>query len=729
MLKIRSALFMSVAALAFAPPAAAQEAATSGDAAVGAGEIIVTAQKRQESVQNIPAAITALTADALAQRGASTANSLQFIVPSTQIGNLLGQTAVTIRGVGLNQGAPGVAIHVDGVYQARPSMGDLLQVDLERVEVLRGPQGTLYGRNANGGVVNFITKAPTDKFEGYALASYGNYDEARLQGVVNIPVSEGVRARLLLDWTKRGDGFIKNIIPGGQDLDKAETMSGRLRVDLLPTSNLKIELKGEFLNSDGPSQYFTLHNYPAPFAIYLNPVLATATYSFEPWRTSANDPVNTRRRYLGLSAVTTLDLGKVTLKSISGYNKLTDDSLSDDDGINVSMFPVRRAYFSKTFTQEFNAAYSDKMVDAVAGVFYLNDKLDHTLDHNLKEGFAVTLLPDNGLPPGSQLLFRIPDYRSEVKAAFADVTLHPTDRLSLIAGVRYSKEKQSQTQQNNITWGPGAPIYTCPLRTNDVEFTSTTPRFGARYEVSSDANVYATFSKGFKAGGFNLYACDNQFNPEKLTAYEGGVKLRLLDRTLTLNLSAFKYDYDNLQISQVIGLARFITNAAAAKVKGLEIETAWRPDRHWMFDANVSLLDAKYASFSNVDGMNPALGVQVLDGKRLSQAPQFSSNIGLGYRTTPGAFGTFTIRADVSQRSTVFFREFNGPLDAQGSYALLDMGLVWDSPNDRLHVRVYGRNLTNKAYIAQMDASDSFGARFVTWGAPRQYGIEAKVNF
>jgi iron complex outermembrane receptor protein len=160
MLSLRQSLLCAVAIMAIPMPAIAQDAADDGDTA-GRGEIIVTAQKRAQSIQQVPIAISALNSEMLDERGISTAAGLQFSVPSTQIGNLLGQTSVTIRGVGLNQGAPGVAIHVDGVYQPRPSMGDLLQIDLERVEVLRGPQGTLYGRNANGGAVNFITKAPT----------------------------------------------------------------------------------------------------------------------------------------------------------------------------------------------------------------------------------------------------------------------------------------------------------------------------------------------------------------------------------------------------------------------------------------------------------------------------------------------------------------------------------------------------------------------------------------
>ncbi|MDF8335907.1 TonB-dependent receptor [Novosphingobium cyanobacteriorum] len=220
-------------------------------------ELVVTAQKRSETVQDIPAAITAVSGAVLQQRGVSQPEGLQFIVPSMQAGRLLGQTAITIRGVGLNQGSPGVAIHVDGVYQPRPSMGDLAQTDIARVEVLRGPQGTLYGRNANGGVVNFVTQDPTDRFEGYVLGSYASYDEGRLQGVLNVPVNERIRARLVLDSWRRDEGFVKNVLPGGQDVDRGRATSGRFKLAVDVTDDLALDLSATGLHSSGPTSYFT----------------------------------------------------------------------------------------------------------------------------------------------------------------------------------------------------------------------------------------------------------------------------------------------------------------------------------------------------------------------------------------------------------------------------------------------------------------------------------------
>lgn len=667
----------------------------------------------------------------MTQRGITDTGTLQFAVPSLQVGTLVGNTILTIRGIGMNAGGgtPGVAIHVDGVYLSQPNMGNLLQTDLERVEVLRGPQGTIYGRNANGGVVNFITKKPTDEFEGYVQAGIATYAEASLQGMLNLPLSDTVAMRAVVDWNRRYHGFVKNIISGGQDVDKGGTISGRLSFAAELAPNLRLDLSGTFLRGTGPTQYFTLHEYPAAFAIAANPALATATYTFEPWKTSANDPINTNREfYLGIGTLA-WDIGPVTLKSITGYAHMLDDSMADDDGINISLFPVPYRYNKdSTFSQEINAAVQTDMADLVTGLYYLNSKSVNNLTYDMQLGVAPAF--PGGLPPESRLIFENPAYRTNVKAVFGDLTLKPVAGLKIYGGIRYSEEKQSQRQHNQVVFGAGGPVVdTCALRVNHAKFKSTTPRVGASYEFSSDVNAYATYSKGYKAGGFNLFQCNNQYEPETINSYEAGLKTQLLDRSLMLNLTGFYYDYKDMQVSQVVGLTRVTLNAAAARIKGLEAELSWRPDSHWIIDGNLSLIDAKYKQFSNVDGINPGAGVQNLDGKRLNAVPKLATNFGIGYRTTPSDIGTVLLRADLSQRSRQYFREFNLPLDAQSAYALLSASIMWESPDERYRVRIYGTNLTNKGYVAQMDSSDNFGARFVTWGAPRQIGIELRAGF
>jgi iron complex outermembrane recepter protein len=722
------ALALSSAALAQPADAASatSEAEAATDAAADSGEIVVTAQKRSESVQRIPASITALGGEALSQRGITSAADLQFAAPSMQTGKILGNTAVNIRGVGLNQGSPGVAIHVDGVYQAQPTMGDLAQADLERVEILRGPQGTLYGRNATGGAINFITKAPTDRFEGYALAGYAEYDESKLQGMINLPLGDRVRARLVADWTRRGDGFVKNVTPGGPDLDKGETLSGRLRIAVDLADNLTLDLSGAALHGSGPSLYFTLHNAPSASAIAMNPYLVNAIVPLDPWRTSANGPITSDRDYVSGGATLTWNIGDATVKSITGYAKNDGKYVGDDDATQLDAFPVFRHFASKTFTQELNVSGEMGPVRAVGGLFYLADNNFYLQEYNFKLG----IFP---LPPGTILHFEANNNNTRSKAAFADLTVDLTDRFRLIGGIRLSKDTQRIEQNNYFQTNVGGTTQprtsTCPVPSNEVSWSSTTPRIGAQFDLASNANVYATFSKGFKAGGFNAFACDNVFNPEKVTAYEGGIKSRLFDNMLTLNASAFYYDYTNLQISQVIGLSRIITNAAGARVKGFEVEATLQPDDNWTINGNMSVLDAEYSNFSNVDSLNTALGVQNLKGNRLNNAPKFSGNLGIAYRTDALSFGRITARTDLSYRSTQYFREFNTALDSQPGYALLNLSLIWDSPDDNYRVRLYANNVTNKAVIGQLQSSDQFGARYVTWGAPRQIGAEVRAKF
>jgi iron complex outermembrane receptor protein len=723
---MRHTLRVLLCASALTAPAliASSAFAQAADAGTEIGELIVTALKRESNLQDVPAAISAVGGAELEQRGITQPSDLQFVVPSMQAGRLLGQTSITIRGVGLNQGAPGVAIHVDGVYQPRPSMGDLTQVDIERVEVLRGPQGTLYGRNANGGVVNFITKAPSRTFEGYILGSYATYDDSRIQGVINVPISDRIRARLVAERWQRSEGFVKNVVPGGQDVDKGKSASARLRVQVDVTEDLTWDVAAYGLTASGPTSYFTLYNTPTPLSVSRNPYLANAIVPLKPRRTSANDLIGANREFGGGSSTLTWKLGDLQLKAISGYARIADREDRDDDSINVSAFPSHRRERSRTFTQEVNLSGSVGPVDAVVGAFYMRDHKYEVLDYD----FFLGIFP---LPPNSDLFFETFKYLSKASAVFGDATFNISDNARIIGGIRYSKDKQSVSQRNYLQFGNVAPrTITCALQTNDVTFTSTTPRIGAQYDVSKDSNLFATFSKGFKVGGFNFSACNQQFRPEKVTSYEAGWKNRLLDGSLTVNLSAFYYDYTNLQLNQVVGLTSRITNAAAARVKGVEVESAWRPDPHWTINANASLLRAKFTDFLNVDSLAPALGAQDVSGNYLSNAPKTSINLGVAYRSDPVlAGGRITARADLSYRSKIYFREFNDPLDAQDSYAIVNAALIWDSPDETYRIRAFVTNLTGEDYIVRMGSSDNFGSRFVSWGAPRQAGLELRASF
>ncbi len=689
-------------------------------------EIIVTAQKRAESLQSVPASISAVTASALEERGITQVQDLQFVVPSFQAGKLLGATAIAIRGVGLNQGSPGVAVHVDGVYQPRPAMGDLAQVDLERVEVLRGPQGTLYGRNANGGAVNFISHAPTDEFEGEILGSFANYEETRLRGIVNVPLSDAVSTRLVLDYWNRNEGFVTNITPTGPDLDLGETFSGRFRLRARLTDDLTFDLSLSALHQTGPLSYFTLYNAPTAQSIIQNPYLAAAIVPLQPQLTAANDLSTSSRNYAAATGTFDWNLGWGALKSISSYARFADEFNTDSDATNLSAFPQYNNNIASTFTQEIDLTTTTGPVDWVFGLYYMDDQSTQYLFYH----FDLGIYP---LPAMSYLEFNTPRYDTTAYAAFADGTWNISDRFRFFAGVRYSRDEQTVTQENEagaMVGGVQFPfLITCPTTTSELTFESITPRAGVQYDLSDRRNVYFTYSRGFKSGGINISACANKFQPEEIDSFEVGYRSRLFDNTLTLNASAFHYKYDDLQLSQVVGLQSLVRNAAAAEVNGLELETIWAPDAHWTVNANLSLLDATYTEFINIDSLNAIAGPQDLSGNQLSNAPKTSLNLGLSYRWTETAYGAWSARADVSYRDRVYFREFNTALDSQDPVTLLNLNLMWTSPEDRYQVRFFGNNVTDEAYIVRMGSSDNFGARFVSWGSPAQYGVEVRARF
>lgn len=704
-----------------APHAMAQEA-DSPDRDV----VIITALKQESSVQEVAASVSALDSAALEERGISGVEALQFAVPGVQAGLMYGPGAgITIRGVGLNQGSPGVAVHIDGVYQSTSALAGQAQADLERIEVLRGPQGTLYGRNANGGVINFITKKPTDHFEAELLAGYADYDQTHLQAILNTPIADGIRSRILIDHAQRGEGFTKHI-SGGQDLEKFEALSGRAAVGIDLSDDITLDLSFAAMHQTGPMAVIQLNALPNAAAVASNPFLGTATFALKPHTTSANDPTATERDYSQTTATLNWDLGFADLKSISSYSSFVDMYQTDSDASNVTAFPQLDERAAITATQELSLSASGPVFDWVLGLYYLKDNAKTRTYYHFDSGLSP-------LPPGTYLNNNTYAKDAEAYAVYGDGTWHATDKLNVIAGVRYSEEKQHYAYANDIGFlvgGTRVPfLVTCPARVDEPEFSSFTPRGGLQYVLDGDQNVYATVSKGFKSGGMNTASCANQFNPEKITAYEAGYRSQWLNGAVTFNATGFYYDYTDLQLSQITGLTNRITNAAAADVKGMEIETSWEATDNLSLNASVAWLDATFASFTNLDTLEPAKGFQDVSGNRLPDSPEWSINLGAAYTTGPTQVGSFTARADAAYRSEVFFREFNQPLDSQDAYTLLNLSFIWTDPSEAYSVRLYGNNVTDEAYIARMGSADAFGARFVSYGPPRQVGVELRARY
>lgn len=745
MSRIKATLLVSAATIqvALAFPAMAQESGSAAGNSPATAEIVVTALRRAQSVQDIPAAVSAVSGEALEKRGITDPSDLQFITPNLQVGKSQGNTAFTIRGVGFNTvGSPAIAVHVDGVFQPRPSMGDLAQIDVARVEVLRGPQGTLYGRNANGGVINFISNRPTDVFEGKVTARYANFDQLYLEGVVNVPLGEGVGTRLVLAHKEQGEGFIKNLGDGPDLLDEGYT-AARLAFDFAPTDALKVQLTGTYVHRDGAVYSSIAQTRPrtsgvrgAPFgdlAAYGGDVYTAlgAQWSGKPNTSYVNDASSSNRDAWSISGVVDWDLGgDLKLHTVTAYQDFDEKHRSDLDGSSASIYLGRIDRTSKTFTQELNLNGTVGPLDFIIGGFYM------------KEDFAQDLVIEepngNGsFLPGSTLNFITPYYKTKAVAAYTDLTLNVTDNLRLIGGLRHSRDRQTTYQDflidADILVAPGTTInlgQQCLGRLPKLKFNSTTPRLGIQFDASSDTTFYGNYTKGFKVGGYNTDGtCNDEYEPEKITAYEAGIKNSFLNGQLTLNLTGFYYDYTNLQLQQIIGVGVSIINAPAARIKGLEVETTWHPSREFSAFGSLSLLDAKYTNFITSDGAQNDAIVD-LKGNYLNNAPKVSVNLGVDI--TPGQVfgGDLNFRADTSYRSETFVRETNDPrLERNRPYFITNASLSWTSPNDRFLVRAFVTNLFDEVYITQSQWSATIGARAVSYNTPRQYGLETQFKF
>lgn len=702
-------------------------------------EIVVTAMKREQTVQEIPGAVSAVSGAELEARGITDPLDLTKLVPNLTTDVWNGDVNLSLRGVGktVNSAPGGVALHVDGVFQPRTTMANLIQTDMERVEILRGPQGTLYGRNANGGVVNYLTKAPGEEFGGFVQASYQNYDEYRLAGAVDLPVSDGLRLRLTGSHSDRNEGFIENIL-GGQDLDAGTNSMARLRVDGDISDNIDVSLSATYGEQDGSYVYFLSRGEPSAEGIAANPMLAGATPNPGPRTSTANSPVDGVKKYKALSGTVNFELSdNISLKSITAYQTFDFDFIGDFDASEFSLAIADRREAAKTFTQELNLIINAGSLSGVLGAFYMDDENLQDIQFDFVDGIGQ--VPAGGAPPrprlgpGSGNVF-LNLFETKSLGFFGDFTVDVSDRLHLFGGLRYSEDEVTLTQDNFLFVGtPVGPFVVPPtvcMMSGTDKWSSTTPRVGIQYDVSETSGLYASYSQGFKSGGYAFTGCQQTYEDEEVTSYEIGSKNAFADGALTLNAAAFYYDYTDLQVQQLVGFQFSTQNAPEARVYGLEIEAAYRPDDHWTFDGNIGISDAEFVEFSNSDILNPLGVTEDLEGRPLPFSPDMTLGLSGSYTTDPViAGGPITLRTSINHKSRTYFREFGNDADSQEAYTLLDASIQWNSPNDDFSVRVFGKNLTGEDYFTGILSAAVTGARIARYGEPSRYGIELRANF
>ena len=737
--------------------------------AAGIEVIIVSATKRAESVQDIPLSVTTFSQAQLDIKGASNLAGIQESTPNLNFSvQSAGQNVarVTLRGVGtetlVGGGDPGVALHIDGVYVGRNSAaaGDVF--DVERLEVLRGPQGTLYGRNATGGSINIITKKPTFENEGYVDFTVGNYNERRVRGVANVPLSDNLSSRISI-FSQSHDGYIENLYAYGRDSDDKDSQGGRFQLLYDADSGNEYLFRGYFSKSGGvgPGSVFlgkdinTVSGYPALYLVGINsapagaPVLADA---YGLGTTVTGDPISARPTDLhqmrkdtpefidmliqGMDFEANVNLSDdVLFKSITSYQTNDNEILVDADNSEIAIETRYRNNMAKQFSQEFNfISQTDEPFQWILGAYFYHEELTERFQTTSAPGLVPldTVLPPGAVPGGGGVgQTRIAGHDVDSAALFVQLSYEISDKLSVTGGVRYTRDEKEQFREiggsvditNNLEFMTGAIGPRAP-DSGETSFSEVSYRFSADYELSDDSLLFASYARGYKSGGFDFNGGQViegteqvPYEPEYVNAIEVGSKNRLFDNTVILNITAFHYDYEDLQVFRLTSFGPLTDNAAQSTIQGLELEVKYEPTENFKLDGSIGYLDATYDEYS-IERPVPT----DFTGKRLNYAPEYTANLGAEYTMTlDDAY--LTARLDWSYRDDTFFDRANTELDMQEAYSLINARLRYDA--ESYYVDLWMKNVGDEDYVTGQLINPPFacGCRTVNIGAPRTFGL------
>ena len=738
-------------AILWAMPAAAQDAAPpQPDANEDQGEtIVVTAQKRETDLQETPASVSAMSGATLQARQIVDIEGLAQQLPSVNFGQTTGNARIAIRGVGFDNTTVGnegrVAYHLDGVFISRPAAALTGFYDIERVEVLRGPQGTLYGRNATGGAINVIPRGPGTRLNGYAEASYGNYDAFRIEGAIGGPLAEGVGARIAFQLNER-NGFGTNLT-NGRDVDDLSTQAVRAQLHFEPTENLEIRLAADWFHQDDHAysfHYLGQGSRPDPTSMpplpgqQLTGIRAGGTVPSNLRDSTSDSGPDNRRTFWGLSANLRWDLGPVEIASVTGYRDNDFQITSDLDVTSAPLTVYDQFERSHHFSQELRLSGEFGRGDWMLGGYYFTESLFGGTRIALD---PVVLSPAPVLPPLTgfrQGYYGVGQLDTDAWAVFANLRFELTRQLAIRLGARYSSEERRVDEELKLDfatpWPPFVPHFppTPPgaRRQAADDWSSFTPSATLEYRASDNLFFYATWSRGFKSGGFNLGVLQAPYAPERLDDYEAGVRAQWLGGRLTTNLSVFYYDYSNLQVTKIVGTAVVIENAASARLTGLEAEIVFRPVRGLQFDAALSLLDTRYKDYVSADPARPQLGPIDLSGNELTQSPNYTINLGASY-TWDTAIGEISVRGEGRFVDRIWFTQFNVDYVSQPAYQLFNVYLTWRSRDEHFSATAFMRNIGDEDIVsAGFIGSSLVGSPLLgSFEPPRTYGVTLGVRF
>jgi iron complex outermembrane receptor protein len=733
-------------------------------------DIVVTARRREESLQDVPVAVTAFSSTTIERKFATDIRALAGDVPNVVITNVPGFNAASIGIRGQSTGdiiltfEPAVGVIVDDFVLAhvQTQLFDLFDVD--RIEVLRGPQGTLFGKNTVGGVVNVITKRPTNKFEAEVRAGYGSFNTKDVKAAINIPLADTLFFRAAGSF-QESDGYYRLTknnpvdgvagVPGrGQRIGGTRYFSGRAKLLWEPDPQTNVMLTYEMLRDRGDSPP-SVNESPRGFLFDMLGYPGIQTTGASPFDTGttlckgdANDQGDATRptcpgtllgHRINVDGVylrgekTWDDIGTLTM--VGGYRRVKSILPSDYTGENAYLFvstrdDVRKQY---SFETRFSSDFSDRF-KITAGAMYWGQKLDASATSLL--GFLRFLGDPTALtdPNMSTANYKVDSY-----AAFGEAEYKVTDPFSIFFGARYTKEDKSfsvrpQVRRSLIQKG------FWPEYSDSAKFSKPTIRAGYRWEIADGINNYFTYSQGYKSGGYNEQAMSATsalpFKEETADSFELGFKTENAARTLRFNAAGFYVKYNDLQRDAVVpfidpitglpGQETRTTNAGKAEVYGIELEGSAVPVDGLTLSASLGWQKAKYLSFfTDIDGNGTNDDASFL---KLRNVPKWTVSGSANYELPPMSWGTLAINADVNYQSEYESTTLNAPFSQGEARTLVGTSLNWNDPGGRYRVSLYGRNLLNEVY--RVSANSVAGLfNFTNYAPPRSFGVEFGVKF
>ncbi len=641
-------------------------------------EIIVTAQKRAENLQNVPMSVTAVSGDALEAQGVTNPKGLANAVPGLKVQGT-NTPAVFIRGVGTSNssstGDQGVAIHLDGVFHGRPTAFAAGFLDVDHVEVLKGPQGTLYGRGALGGAVNVISKAPSQTYEGAARVEVGNYDQLLGSAALNLPLTDKSAVRAAVQ-VERHDGYSSN---GGDD---ADNLAARLRYRYRPTDDVTIDLIAFYSSQKGKgATAHLLRSYPT------NPLPT------DPWATSYPGALYTADvETKEVSADLVWNLGRATLTYIPAFVN-SRSSYTQPNLLAGGIFSPTALAFDNRADQNTHElrldSPSDQRLQWTVGAYYLDEKVRYSVVNHVSWGSIETIS----------------------KSLFGQASYAITDRIHVLAGGRTTKETKEQF--NNFGYH-----YT-------GEWSPMTGKVELEYNPVESSMLYASVANGFKSGGFFTAPGANTFDPEKVVVYELGSKNRFLDNRLQLNGAVYRYDYDDYSVNVSVPgyggtTGQGVFNAGRARVYGADAEMILRPTAKDRIETSIAYSHAKFLTFSVATTSGKA-------GDRLPYSPEWSANVAYQHVFNLANGACLTPRLETHFETSSWLTANHSAFTRQGAFAKSSATLTYAPAAQPFTIALWARNIENKA--VKLTVTDTSGLENDIVAPPRTYGMTLAAKF